>query len=598
MRRFLLFLAALLLAAPIRAQEDDEGVETIVDKRSGLRIAMPLGWAREDAREKGSVRFAAMYDLSRDRYVLFTVESGSAMGFDEASWLDNEKASAAKFLKSIDTPWSTEAVTVGGEKATRYTIGGKANAEQDYNLRVRACGVVNGDTFFRIMELSFNKVHEDEDVASAIDTMWKAVSFQEADPFAEEGEEDGGGVAGGADTPAGEPVVIDDTEGNFKITAPPGWSIERAPPDDEEGQLRVVLMRRSPEGDDLAGLEIFRIRWGNSETFVLEEPGDFLLNQVTKDMAFFEPYYEEGSGRIIRPQVDVRTQLGGAEKSCSYEIRARRLSEDAKIEEAQKLIDRGDPNAKLPVIPELVIRGRMAMISPHIYIARCIFLRRDMSDNEKLVDEYRSIMDSWEFESTKAKPPQLQGKDGPLGDTRADPANKEDRKISREIEAKAGTKVLATLKLSYVVPAGFQEADVVQGRAVSEEWPLQIVAQDENNGWVTIRMYAKHQRTLPPRTVFDDKKQVFETWISNFESRARGTGKMPKKPEKVRIGNLSGEGCELEGKIDKFHASEVDLVTDTSGWRIIVEIETRGTGATTFEEGIKTFRKRLRASKK
>jgi hypothetical protein len=190
-----------------------------------------------------------------------------------------------------------------------------------------------------------------------------------------------------------------------------------------------------------------------------------------------------------------------------------------------------------------------------------------------------------------------------LGNTVADPANKEERKKSKVHEYRKGTKVEAALKIDYVLPPGFQEVEVVQDEAAGgaiggEDVVLQVVAQDDNNGWVWFLVVAKSQKSLPPRTKFEEKQTTFDSWISNFSSLARGTGKLPKKPEKITVGNLRGDGCEMSGKINNFRASELNMVTMEGGWRIVFEMKTRGGGRTRFEDEIKTFLRKFRATKK
>jgi hypothetical protein len=121
---------------------------------------------------------------------------------------------------------------------------------------------------------------------------------------------------------------------------------------------------------------------------------------------------------------------------------------------------------------------------------------------------------------------------------------------------------------------------------------------------VWIRVTTRNIKSLAPAQgrkageQFEDKKATFESWISAFESAARGTGRMPKKPVDVRVGNLIGDGCELEGKISKFRATQLNMVTIEGGWWIKFEMKTRGTGDKTFAEGIKRFIKQFRANKK
>ncbi len=609
MRRMPLLLLTVVLAAPLAAQEEGERIE---DKKSGLVVQMPDGWSRESSREKGAVKFAGLYDLTPSKYVLFTVETGPATGFDEAAWLANEKTAATKHLKSMDTPWTTEPIMVGGARAVRYTVGGKANAEKEFDLRIRGCGIVRNDVFFRIAEHSYSRAHVE--AADALKTIWEAVKFEEANPFAEDGKEEGGGEeettseggdAGGCGeaeeaAPEGEPLVIEDKVGNFKIAAAPGWSMERAPPDEGESQIRLILVRSG----GAVTMEFYRYPVDNAEVFATEEPGDFLVKNLVENSEWLESYYGQGSAKSVRPDVDVRVKLGGAEKSCGFEARNITLEEEAKIEEAKKLIQRGDTSVTVPEFKPIVIRGRLAMISPHVYVVRAIF-DRNVSDNETLVAEYNRILDSWEFATQEGKPPPLQAGDQALGNTLANAANGTERKKSKLHEYKQGVKVAAALDFDYVLPRGFQDAErvddpVVPGTfyAVGRHTPIQVVAQDENNGWVWIVVFAKSVKELPPRTKFEEKKVTFDSWISNFEAQARGAGRMPKKPDKMMFGNLDGDGCMLKGTINNFRATETHLVTDEAGWRIEIWIKTRGSGATTFAKEIDTFRKKFRVQKK
>ncbi len=619
MRRLPLLLVTLALAAPAPAEDGTK----VVDKKSGLVVQMPEQWSRESAREKGGVKFAGIYDLSAAKYVLFTVETGPATGFDEAVWLGNEKAAATKTLKSMETPWTTEPLMIGGARAVRYTVGGKANGEKEFELRIRGCGLVRNDVFFRISELSYSRAHDE--AADALKAMWEAISFEEANPFAEEEEKkEGGGEeetpAEGEDggTPAQAATIVEDKIGKFKISIPPGWTITHAPDDNEQNLMRLTAQRLSDDGNELGAFEIRRYRGGNAELFTNEEPGDVLIKVMNEEVKLFEDAYGPGSANSVKPEVDVRVQFGGADKACGYEVRAIPLDEEQKIEDAKKLVDRGDTSVTVPVFLPFVFRGRLAMISPYVFVTRAWF-RRDLADNEKLVEEHRQMLDSLEFTSTAAKPPPLEigQKEGegiattPLGDTRADPANKSERKVSKLHEFKKSGKAVAALKLDFVVPPGFQEVVEPMGVIDPEERslyagenvPLKIVAQDENNGWVMIRIFTRHLKSLAPQVgnkageKFEDKKTTFESWVGSFESASQGA-KIPKKPVDVRVGNLNGDGCELAGKINKFRATQLSMVTIEGGWWIKFEMKTRGTGAETFADGIKTFLKKFRATKK
>jgi len=608
MRRLPLLLTTLVLAAPAPAGDDD----AVKDPKSGLVVQMPEQWSRETQREKGSIKFSAIYDLTPTKYVLFNVETGPSTGFSEETWLAGEKAAVSKFLKSTDIAWTTEPVTVGGVRAVRYTVGGKANTDKGYDLRVRGCGFVQNDVFFRIQELSYNKAHEE--AADALKAIWDAVRFEEANPFAEEKKEEGcgegeekkpenedGAKEGGGEAPKGEPTVIEDKAGNLKVSIPPGWALDRAPQDDEGEGLRLFV-RRELNGGDIGFLEVYRIRILHADFFEQNEAGDAVEKVLNDDIKIFERFFEEGSSKVIRPTIDARARLADADKSCGFEVRGLPLSEDAKIEEAKKLIARGDTSVKVPEFKEMVVRGRLAMLSPYIYVT-IAWTPRSLSEDERILAEIAQIQDSFEFETAERAPPPLESDTGPFGNTTADAANATERKGSKTQEFKKGAKVAAAIQFDYILPPGFQDAEKVKDpnggiAAIGDTWAVQVVAQDGNNGWVWIKVLARSSKELGSNQSFEDKKKVFETWISNFESQARGAGRMPKKPEKVKVGNLDGDGCELEGKITGFHATEVNMVTDKSGWRIQFELKTRGSGAKTFADGIKTFLKRFKATKK
>jgi hypothetical protein len=610
MRRLPLFLTILAFAAPAGAGEG----ETAKDERSGLVVQVPEQWSRESSREKGSIRFAAIYDLNRTRYVLFSVETGPSTGFDEGPWLAKEKEGISKSLKTADIPWTTEPLMVGGVRTTRYTIGGKSG--QGAEMRVRGCGFVHNDVFFRILEISHGGAHAE--AADALKAIWEAVKFEEANPFAsdeegkeEEGEGSGEGeeAAGGEAKEAGEEeapkepsIVIEDKAGNFKVSLPPGWTLDRAPQEDDGAGLRVVA-RRVAGNADVAIFEIHRIRVLRADFFEQNEAGDAVEKAINGELKLFDRYYGQDYWKVARPQINTREKFGAVDKSCSYELRGLTLEEEAKIEEAKKLIQRGDTSVKVPEYKEIVIRGRLAMLSPFLYVT---FARtaRGLSDDEKLLAEFAAIHDSFELATTEGVPPALESDTGPFANTLADPKNAEERKASRLHEYKKGAKVAAAIKFDFILPPGFQEAERVKDpagggiAAIGDPLAVQVVAQDGNNGWVWITVTAASAKSLPSNTSFQDKKKVFENWISNFESQARGAGKMPKKPEKIRIGTVDGDGCELEGRITGFTATEINMVTDMSGWRIQFELKTRGTGSRTFADGIKTFLKKFKATKK
>jgi hypothetical protein len=64
----------------------------------------------------------------------------------------------------------------------------------------------------------------------------------------------------------------------------------------------------------------------------------------------------------------------------------------------------------------------------------------------------------------------------------------------------------------------------------------------------------------------------------------------------VRLGKVSGDGYRLvQGKVDGFRATYTGILEDSSGgWRVILEMETRGKFDTLYEERIEQFFKKLK----
>ena len=169
----ILFLC--LVATPLLAQDAFE------DGPSGLVIKVPEGWARDPRSEKGPVRFAATYDIAKRKYVLFRVEAGPAAGFDANAWLTAESKSVEGAFKAVTTPFKREnGKRVGGLEAAAFEVAGRVEPDggEPYPLRIRGCGVVKGDIFFKFTEASFNDAHAE--CADALAAMWDAISFQEA----------------------------------------------------------------------------------------------------------------------------------------------------------------------------------------------------------------------------------------------------------------------------------------------------------------------------------------------------------------------------------------------------------------------------------
>jgi hypothetical protein len=575
--------AALILLLPLlpaAAQEDDE---TFVDKETGLVIEVPEGWTRETNRESDAVRFAAVYDFTTDRYVLFTVEVGSAADYDEDAWLKVERAALKKAMKEVVKPFETESIEVAGQLVDRYTMAGTiaSGTDKAYEMHVRACGVVEGDFFFKVSEVSYNKAREKAE--DPVRAMWAAIRF---DPEAVEGP----------DTAPieGEPQAFKDSRGNFELTLPPGWHVKHGPPDKANTRLRLRVVREAADGSSLIDLYVLRRLTTRAVVFSVETPGDRL--QAIRRRGFFEQFYGKGSADFIRPDMDARALLGGLEKSGGYEFRSITMDEDQRVREAQKLRNRGDQSVKVPEYADLVIRGRLAMLSPYVYHATAVF-DRAVSDDEQVLAEYRKVLDSWRFLDKTPIPQPLVTYGHRAGDTTADPKLREKRK-EEHVHVVESRRRAYKLKLEYELPPGFRCIT----KKLPEKASLLVVAQDAKNNWVKI--YIHHMNLTawgddhPNKILGKGRKDICETWRSNWTSKARGVKRM-KKPRSVRLGrSVDGDGYKLvEGEVEGFRGTFTGVATQESTWWSFFEMETRGDGDKVFKNGIKAFFRSLRVEK-
>ncbi len=401
MRKIALFL--LLFPLFVGAQDDGDGVDKFVDEASGLVVAMPEGWDRDPRREQGAIKFAARLDVGRGgKAVGFEIEAGPASGFDATSWLAREERTFTKHIKDPTIAFKKESRMVGGHNGHAFVMEGTVTPEggEPYTLRVRGCAVINGAIFFRILEMSYRDAHKGAE--ADLKAMWDAITFQAADPTAG----DGGGGLGEGDSGDGvlEDTVLEDTAGNYKLTVPKGWTIARPPPESEDDYVRIELVRTNEDGRALLALVVFQDRSLRAETFSLDSPGDVLEDQI-KRRRLMDPIYGDGASQILRPDVREGEGLGGAEKSASYMIESHTLDEEKKIREAENLKRRGE-KIEVPNPPKTVVRGRIALISPHIWIIRAQFAK-GVAEDPQLLAEYEKIVKSWEFLVAEALPAPL-----------------------------------------------------------------------------------------------------------------------------------------------------------------------------------------------
>ena len=416
----------------------------------------------------------------------------------------------------------------------------------------------------------------------------RGVLFQEEEP--EQEEEARPDLSPPDDIPASE---IEDTKGNYRIELLAGWAAIQEVPEDPKQEFRFAARRRLNNGAEIAELEVYRFTFSRPETFTIDTPAD-VLDQIEKGMGgFIERYFGEGSKGMLQPEMDEGTVRGGADKSGEFTYRGRTMKEQAEIDEAERRKSRGDKTVEIPVYPERLVRGRIAMVSPCVYLIR-VFLNPGLSDDETMNAEATAIMDSFKFLVEGEIPPPLRLAGEQIEDTTKDPANQDPRKETVAHEVR-GRRKTWTLGLKFTVPAGMTILDEKKrGAGVS----VILYGQDERNNWAKVVIaHFNHQKLSEQRQRPQDAKTVCNSWRSNYESKMRGA-KIPSKPQAMRLGPFSGKGFKrLAGKVEKFPGSFSGLVADKSQWRTQITVETRG-DPKTFEKRIKAFFKSLKVKYK
>ncbi|MHC4971943.1 MAG: hypothetical protein ACYTG3_06395 [Planctomycetota bacterium] len=597
MRRIAFFI--MICSVPLVPAQADE--ETFVDDESALVVRMPAGWSQDHNREHGRVRFAGILELVPTQYALFTVETGPADGFSGPAWLVAEEAYARTALTRVATPFETEsAFKLAGKTAPFYTVAGEG---PDYDVRIRASALVHEGRLYRVSEHSYNGAHKD--AGEALDRIWQGISFREgeADAFQDEDEGFDDSDEEDADTEDDEPTELDlspeadvpgetveDKVGNFQLTLPAGWKVSHEPQSEPDVTLRLIAIRGTENVGDIAQIEVWRFTSTRAETFTIDTPEDFLKTLYVENK-WMERYYGAGSANSIRPEVDDSVQLGECEKSSTFVFSGITMQEEERIAKAQKLRNRGDKTVEVPEYKPIIVRGRLALLSPNIYFVVGTF-RRNLAHREDLVAEYNKVLDTFKFYQSEAKPPPLQIAGEVVKDTTAAPENAKARKGSLVHVAK-GRKIYK-LKVDFQVPPKFERVE----KGLGETTSLLVFAQDSGNNWVRIMVNHLNANALgEQRKQYRSKKENYAEWKSNWESKARGV-KMKDKPGKVVLGKVRGDGYAfVEGTVEKFRGTFTGLLFDKSGWRTYVEMETRGFGDKVFEKEIKSFFKKLKFKK-
>jgi hypothetical protein len=577
----------LLVAAGASAAEDFR-------HPAGLRLAVPDGWKHDVAREVGSTAFAATYDAGKAGYVEFIVEGAPTREgrFDAKRWLKDQEAQKREWIRTVTRPFTAiPGARIGDRPAVGYAFAGttaEGDAEPGTALRYEVYVVEIGDHYYELSEVSVGDGRQQPPVRKAVRDMWEGVSFQ-----AEDEEEGGGGLK-----PAeGASKEFEDKEGNYKGKLPPGWEIEREAPLEGEVQHRMTFVRKLGD-DNVCGFQVFRWQLSTmgagaqraSQLFHSGTPND-ILEIFHKEVKFFDGWYGQSASENINPQMDESFGFAGAGKAGQYEIRSITMEEMANVAAAEKKIRKGEKGVEMPKYKPLVIRGRIGMVSPYIYMTRVVSAR-SLADDAQLMAEVKQIHDSVELLESGAMPPPLEVLGKAVGDSVKDPANEKDRKMSAVHDARG--KKTYRVEWNFVLPAGCAaQTDKLPGDVSFVCW-----AQDHRNNWIRLMVVnVSHKKAADENKRFDDET-TFNTWKSNWTGKARGT-KVPSKPQKFSLGKARGKGYkQMSGKVTGFKGTFTGIVSDKfpgKGWRTVIEIETRGNGDEQFADSLKKLLKSFKA---
>jgi len=558
---FLTLIAAGLAAGPALAGE-------ALDESSGTKIVYSDAWRRHAENEQGSRKIVLANSVDKGKYVMLVVEVGTADDFSGDRWIESEKMSIERDVTGLGEMTVDKDRLIGGRASTGFTVSGKI---KNVPLRIRAYIVRHGPGVVVFRELSYQGAHEavgDKE----LDDLWDGISFQE-------GEAKVGGDGEGA---GGASEAVEDKLGNYKLVMPAGWQQVRAAPVEEATALRTAFERRDDNGNTAMLVEILRFEMRNAEIFK-KSPGE--IAELLIDEHVFSGYFGANCEAMIKQsmRVDESNALGGADNSGSFVISSRTMQQIAETREAENKKAKGIKGVEVPDFKPTVVRGRVALISPHLYLVRT-YIRPDVVDNAALFAEYNKLVDSFEFLSSGAKPPALVVGGTTYGDTMHDPAYAKERK--EEVKHTEVGRKAYEMEVSVKLPPGFVLHDKSLGASVS----VVIVAQDENNRWFQLIMsHISHRAAGDQNKVAEDKNVRLESWKSNWESKARGKG--AKRTTKFAIGQVRGEGYkDLEGEVNGWPATFTAVVGDKpSGWRTYVEIETRGGFGEKYEKEIKAL---------
>jgi hypothetical protein len=449
--------------------------------------------------------------------------------------------------------------------------------------------VINGSFVWEVELVSYKEAHLNK--PDAVEAILNAITFPKPrfPPL---------DLSVPADAAASE---VTDEKGNIKLKLPPGWDLTRKPSDQKDAISRFEVERANAKGELICRVRVLRYTPGGPALFAQESPSTAMpiINQQTN---FFEFAYGH---KDLEFDVDESNLLGGADKSASYVVKNRTKTEWEGIHRLQQQINKG-LKLSLPDPPQIVMRGRIAMISPYIYITRVFHIRGAQGEDPALGADLKVMHEGFEFLSSKAKMPPLRVFETKLGDTLTDPANAKPRKLQKvRIEAfsikRKSTKPTAILQVQYTLPKGFVQ---IKSPEIDKRKSLLflIAAQDKENTSVVIALEAEHISEQPLRNTAGSQahvepKRVFESWRSSWETDAVGSGRLKDKPYKKSVGGKKAHAMKFKGIRDGFPASRRNYMMEKWGWRILIQSDARGEGLEVFKRDIDVFFKSIRLSK-
>jgi len=580
-------LLPVFLVAPAALAEE------FVDARSGLVVRIPDGWQRDESSEGGSIVLVLTRTDETGKEIRFEAERGPAADFAPDTWLEAQRADRESELEITEAFEKEPARTVGGKGAAGYNVKGKKDGGDGTKrlVRYRAFAVVNGDVLLLLRETAWDDA--DKSAAAALEALWSSIDLRKPErPSLDLTPPEGAA-----------PSEFVDEKGNFKLALPAGWVVLEGPPDAEDAFVRFVGRRRVADGREVAGLDVVRYHVSATSVFTQETPTT-VLRRLMKEHALFAPFY--GASTNLNVETDESVLLGGVEKSGAFTVIDWTEEQYAEIRKAEAEKAKG-LRRDVPDFPKLVIRGRIAMISPYVYVVRGHYGDAHDPDNPTIRAEFNAIFDSFEFLSGGAKlPPYALPGGEKLGNTLDDAAHAEPRKQELVVPAYDAAKAdkskpVSKLEVKFSLPPGFVR--ITEGIGEESDLQLWLAAQDKNNNWVEVKLIAKHAMELPVqpnglRPSFADKPKVYEQWKSTWTGKARGKFPNDMNMKKKQIGGIGWDGLEATGSIDGFPASLQNWFADKWGWRMEINIETRGRGDARLAEGVKAFLKGLRLAKK